>query len=233
MALLELEWNEWIVKRCGMALDIPRSKANHLKNDEEELGRYVATEQNRRSVATIRTKLYLGNIRCDVFLTEHDLLRKDILVLCGDLDVSFVVTVFDPIDHRRVDENAWTNVVSTFQKSSGATYRPSGTDARIRTKLYLGNIRCDVFLTVQDLLRKDILVFCGDLDVNFVVTVFDPNSAGRPRPWAGRPWCWSSSPMGGATVVLVVLAHGRGDRGAGRPRPWARRTSENGPVLGS
>ncbi|KAF3532489.1 hypothetical protein DY000_02038381 [Brassica cretica] len=82
----------------------------------------------------------------------------------------------------------------------------------IRTKLYLGNIRCDVFLTVQDLLRKDILVFCGDLDVNFVVTVFDPNSAGRPRPWATRPWCWSSSPMGGATVVLVVLARGQGEQ---------------------
>ena len=47
---------------------------------------------------------------------------------------------------------------------------------RIRTKLYLGNIRCDVFLTEHDLLRKDILVFCGDLDVNFVVTVFDPNN---------------------------------------------------------
>ena len=25
-------------------------------------------------------------------------------------------------------------------------------------------------------LRKDILAFCGDLDVNFVVTVFDPNT---------------------------------------------------------
>ena len=47
---------------------------------------------------------------------------------------------------------------------------------RIQTKLYLGNIRCDVFLTEHDLLRKDILVFYGDLDVNFVVTVFDPNS---------------------------------------------------------
>ncbi|KAF3600730.1 hypothetical protein F2Q69_00034582 [Brassica cretica] len=46
---------------------------------------------------------------------------------------------------------------------------------RIRTKLYLGNIRCDVLLTEYDLLRKDILAFCGDLDVNFVVTVFDPN----------------------------------------------------------
>ena len=44
----------------------------------------------------IRTKLYLENIRCDVLLTEHDLLRKDILVFCGDLDVKFVVTVFDP-----------------------------------------------------------------------------------------------------------------------------------------
>ncbi|KAF3540829.1 hypothetical protein F2Q69_00023210 [Brassica cretica] len=63
---------------------------------ERTLGRYVATELGSSSVATIRTKLYLGNIRCDVFLTEHDLLRKDILVFCGDLDVNFVVTVFDP-----------------------------------------------------------------------------------------------------------------------------------------
>ncbi|KAF3585872.1 hypothetical protein F2Q69_00031037 [Brassica cretica] len=75
-------------------------RARSLRSDraEQTLGRYVATEQDKRSVATIRTKLYLGNIRCDVFLTEHDLLRKDILVLCGDLDVSFVVTVFDAID---------------------------------------------------------------------------------------------------------------------------------------
>ncbi|KAF3557949.1 hypothetical protein F2Q69_00012367 [Brassica cretica] len=36
-----------------------------------------------------------------------------------------------------------------------------------------------------------------------------------------------------ATVVLVVLAQGRGDRGAGRPCLWARRTSKNCPVLGS
>uniref|UniRef100_M4ETV3 Uncharacterized protein n=1 Tax=Brassica campestris TaxID=3711 RepID=M4ETV3_BRACM len=57
----------------------------------EELGHYAATEQNTRSVATIRTKLYLENIRCDVLLTEHDLLRKDILVFCGDLDVNFVI----------------------------------------------------------------------------------------------------------------------------------------------
>ena len=33
--------------------------------------------------------------------------------------------------------------------------------------------------------------------------------------------------MGEVTVVLVILAHGRGDLGDGRPRPWARRTSEN------
>ncbi|WZZ25851.1 hypothetical protein YC2023_009252 [Brassica napus] len=39
MALLELEWNEWIFKRCGMTLDIPRSKANHLRNDEDTDGR--------------------------------------------------------------------------------------------------------------------------------------------------------------------------------------------------
>lgn len=47
---------------------------------------------------------------------------------------------------------------------------------KIRTKLYLENIRCDVLLTEHDLLRKDILVFCGDLDVKFVASVFDPNS---------------------------------------------------------
>ncbi|KAF3585178.1 hypothetical protein F2Q69_00031314 [Brassica cretica] len=32
-------------------------------------------------------------------------------------------------------------------------------------------------------------------------------------------------PMGEVTVVLVVLAHGRGDRGAGRPCPWVRMKS--------
>ncbi|KAF3523426.1 hypothetical protein F2Q69_00047812 [Brassica cretica] len=32
----------------------------------------------------------------------------------------------------------------------------------------------------------------------------------------------SSSPMGEVTMVLVVLAHGRGDLGYGRPRPWVR-----------
>ncbi|KAF2588465.1 hypothetical protein F2Q70_00038373 [Brassica cretica] len=56
---------------------------------------------------------------------------------------------------------------------------------RIKTKLYLGNIRCDFFLTEHDLLRKDMLVFCGDLDVNFVVTVFDPNNMRSPRPSNG------------------------------------------------
>ncbi|KAF3494770.1 hypothetical protein DY000_02054142 [Brassica cretica] len=61
-----------------------------------KLGRNVATGQRACAVVTIRTKLYLGNIRCDVFLTEHDLLWKDILVFCGDLDVNFVVTVFHP-----------------------------------------------------------------------------------------------------------------------------------------
>ncbi|KAF3518905.1 hypothetical protein DY000_02063325 [Brassica cretica] len=73
-------------------------RARSLRSDRAwlELGRYVATEQDQCSVATIRTKLYLGNICCDVFLTEHDLLRKNILVFCGDLDVNFVVTVFDP-----------------------------------------------------------------------------------------------------------------------------------------
>ncbi|KAF3522810.1 hypothetical protein F2Q69_00046054 [Brassica cretica] len=73
-------------------------RARSLRSDRtgRTLGRYVATERDGRSVAIIPTKLYLGNIHCDVFLTEHDLLRKDILVFCGDLDVNFIVTVFDP-----------------------------------------------------------------------------------------------------------------------------------------
>ncbi|KAF3610755.1 hypothetical protein DY000_02048763 [Brassica cretica] len=77
-----------------------------------ELGRYVETERNGRSVATIRTKLYLGNIRCDVLLTEHDLLRKDILVFCGDLEVNFVATVFDP---NRVDRSVVLDLVDTHE----------------------------------------------------------------------------------------------------------------------
>ncbi|KAF2578181.1 hypothetical protein F2Q68_00003318 [Brassica cretica] len=75
--------------------------ARSLRSERAErslgtIGRYVATERDERSVATIRTKFYLGNIRCDVLLIEHDLLRKDILVFCGDLDVNFIVTIFDP-----------------------------------------------------------------------------------------------------------------------------------------
>ncbi|KAF3572974.1 hypothetical protein F2Q69_00059592 [Brassica cretica] len=44
-ALLELEWNEWIVKRCGMTLDIPRSKANHLRNNEGVLANHQTTQK--------------------------------------------------------------------------------------------------------------------------------------------------------------------------------------------
>ncbi|KAF3516923.1 hypothetical protein DY000_02061486 [Brassica cretica] len=47
MALLELEWNEWIVKRCGMTLDIPRSKANHLRNDEGNPSTTVQVHPNQ------------------------------------------------------------------------------------------------------------------------------------------------------------------------------------------
>ena len=52
----------------------------------------------------------------------------------------------------------------------------------------------------------------GDATVVLVVLahVRGNRGAGRPRPWAGRPWCWSSSPMGEATGVLPVLARGRG-----------------------
>ncbi|KAF3519831.1 hypothetical protein DY000_02058609 [Brassica cretica] len=92
--LLEvISWQE-----VGSNLRPSGTNARVLRSDRAwlELGRYIATEQDERSVATIRTKLYLGNIHCDVFLTEHDLLRKDLLVFCGDLDVNFVVTVFDP-----------------------------------------------------------------------------------------------------------------------------------------
>ncbi|KAF3539529.1 hypothetical protein F2Q69_00019713 [Brassica cretica] len=57
-------------------------------------------------LGSIRTKLYLWNVRCDVFLTEHDLLRKDILVFCGDLDVNFVITIFDPTPSDRASVRA-------------------------------------------------------------------------------------------------------------------------------
>ncbi|KAF2581458.1 hypothetical protein F2Q68_00004333 [Brassica cretica] len=73
-----------------------RARSLRSVRAERTLDRYVMTELGSSSVVTIRTKLYLGNIRSDVFLTENDLLRKDILVFCGDLDVNFVVTVFDP-----------------------------------------------------------------------------------------------------------------------------------------
>ncbi|KAF3494297.1 hypothetical protein DY000_02053900 [Brassica cretica] len=83
-------------RRFGRAWSLRSDRAERTLCRWLELGRYVATERDERSVPTIRTKLYLGNILCDVFLTEHDLLRKDILVFGGDLDVNFVVTVFDP-----------------------------------------------------------------------------------------------------------------------------------------
>ncbi|KAF2557074.1 hypothetical protein F2Q68_00016340 [Brassica cretica] len=90
------------------------AQARSLRSDRAErtLGRYIATERDGRSAATIRTKLYLGNIRCDVLLTEHDLLRKDILVFCGDLDVNFVATVFDP---NRVDRSFVLDLVDTHE----------------------------------------------------------------------------------------------------------------------
>ena len=35
----------------------------------------------------------------------------------------------------------------------------------------------DETLSRKAMLRRVILIYCGDLDVNFVVTVFDPNMA--------------------------------------------------------
>ncbi|KAF3587495.1 hypothetical protein F2Q69_00027509 [Brassica cretica] len=83
------------------------ARTNRRIDVSEELGRYVATGQRACAVVAIRTKLYLGNILCDVLLTEHDLLRKDILVFCGDLDVNFVVTVFDPNKHHTPALSPW------------------------------------------------------------------------------------------------------------------------------
>ena len=37
-------------------------------------------------------------------------------------------------------------------------------------------------------MQKDILVFCGDLDVNFVVTVFDPNNRITSKKASYNPW---------------------------------------------
>ncbi|KAF2588189.1 hypothetical protein F2Q70_00038263 [Brassica cretica] len=58
-------------------------------------------------------------------------------------------------------------------------------------------------------------------------------SCGQVRMKIPRRRTVCSHCKGEVTVVLVVPAHGRGDLGDGCPRPWARRTSENGPVLGS
>ncbi|KAF3485265.1 hypothetical protein F2Q69_00053441 [Brassica cretica] len=81
-------------------------RARSLRSDRTACmcGSCVMTE-----LGSIRTKLYLGNIRCDIFLTEHDLLQKDILVFCGDLDVNFVVTVFDPNRKYEMTSKKWSS----------------------------------------------------------------------------------------------------------------------------
>ncbi|KAF3588180.1 hypothetical protein F2Q69_00028578 [Brassica cretica] len=118
-------------------------RARSLRSDRAwlELGRNIATGQRACAI-------YLWNIRCDVFLTEHDLLRKDILVFCGDLDVNFVVTVFDPNSNR----------FST----------PTPSDQLVRW-LLRGNL-------VRVFLRFFVNVFSPQDSSDSVVTDFDPNN---------------------------------------------------------
>ncbi|KAF3531003.1 hypothetical protein DY000_02039725 [Brassica cretica] len=71
MALLELEWNEWIVKRCGMTLDIPRSKANHLRNDEGNPSATVQVHPNQMD-ARGKDKDACGTVRMNVELVGED-----------------------------------------------------------------------------------------------------------------------------------------------------------------
>ncbi|KAF2567574.1 hypothetical protein F2Q68_00025646 [Brassica cretica] len=90
-----------------------RARSLHRDRAERTLGRYVATKLGSSSVATIRTKLYLGNIRCDVFLTEHDLLRKEIYTCfygaCSTNETSCTEAISDlkPVD-KRVPDFFWS-----------------------------------------------------------------------------------------------------------------------------
>nr|ABD65073.1 hypothetical protein 27.t00059 [Brassica oleracea] len=69
----------------------------------------------------------------------------------------------------KVDDNAWTNVVSMFRKSS----RPSSSSCPMTRKAF----RKEESVSKKYLSKKvSTFFFFGDFDVNFVATVFDPNS---------------------------------------------------------
>ncbi|KAF2609205.1 hypothetical protein F2Q68_00043100 [Brassica cretica] len=142
------------------------TNARVLRSDRAwlELGRYIATEQDERSVATIRTKLYLGNIHCDVFLTEHDLLRKDILVFCGDLDVNFVVTVFDPnirkiLQHKMSPylqpENADRHVGIGVSRRMHSSHTASHVDVGVSLYMSLSHLSRHVCVRVSPRMRPE------------------------------------------------------------------------------
>ena len=121
----------------------------------KELGRYVATERNARSVATQQPSLARARS-----------LRSDRAVcMCG----SYVVIELG---------------LSVF-RSSPSNLSMAGSDTFLLpwnslclTQTGFENICRDILLTKHNLSRKTlILVFYGDLDINFVVTVFDLNTS--------------------------------------------------------
>ncbi|KAF2591220.1 hypothetical protein F2Q70_00038369 [Brassica cretica] len=134
-----------------------------------KLGHYVATERLFRSVATSSQARSLRSDRASVPLGRYVATE-----LFRNVDTTLVHAFSSTLRCYLPKTVANPFHVSRHSKSSIKLYGKNR--GRIRTKLYLGNIRCDVFLTEHDLLRKDMLVFCGDLDVNFVETDFDPNS---------------------------------------------------------
>ncbi|KAG5384410.1 hypothetical protein IGI04_035880 [Brassica rapa subsp. trilocularis] len=108
------------------------------------LGRYVATEQNERSVATQRPSE-----------TDARSLRSD---RAGRTLARYVAT---ELGSQRSDRTACMCSSCVMAEFGLSVFRSSYSNPSIAG--------------LHDLLRKDIFVFCGDLDVNFVVTVFDPN----------------------------------------------------------
>nr|ABD65088.1 hypothetical protein 27.t00109 [Brassica oleracea] len=74
-----------------------------------------------------------------------------------------------PADFKKMQD--WQNTRTAIQIG------PSMLDGDLAGHIMSASSWLKNYVSIQphDLLRKDILVFCGDLDVNFVVTVFDPN----------------------------------------------------------
>ncbi|KAL0846864.1 hypothetical protein Bca101_020110 [Brassica carinata] len=62
----------------------------------------------------------------------------------------------------------------------------------------------------------------GGLDAGRLTRGRGDLGTGRPHPWARRPRCRPSLPVGEVTSAQTVLARGRDGLGVGLPPPWAR-----------